>query len=413
MVIVGAGEAGCAAALGLRANGYGGPVALIGEEAQAPYERPPLSKPPTNGGAIEPKPIVTPSGLASAGITFLESTRVASIDRSAQTVAVGDGGIFAYDKLLLATGASPRRLNGLPTHERIMTVRTLDDARRFCRAVRPGVRLAMVGAGFIGLELAAFARQRGAEVVVLEAQERVLKRGVPAPIAAIIAARHSAEGVRIMANARIVEASLGPSQVAIRLGTGETLLADHVVVGVGASPNDGLARASGLACDDGIVVDGSLATLDPHIFAAGDCCRFPVALYCGRHARLESWRSAREQGEHAASAMLGDPAPFDAVPWFWSDQYELGLQVVGLAELSAGSVERKLRDDGLIVFDQAADGRLLAASAIGPGTSAAREIKVAEQLIRSRRGIDPALLADGGVSLKSLLRPEAIAGAAS
>jgi 3-phenylpropionate/trans-cinnamate dioxygenase ferredoxin reductase subunit len=404
MVIIGAGEAGCAAALGLRTRGYDGAVTLVGDEPHEPYERPPLSKPAAGAGDAEPKPIVTRAALNAAGIKFLAGAQAYSIDRAKRMVIMRDGATFAYDSLLLATGARARRPEAWPLAGRVVTVRTLDDALGFHRKVRPGTRLVMVGAGFIGLELAAVARRAGAEVVVVEAQERVLKRAVPAPIANIIASRHATAGVRILTGARIDAVEAESDAVSIRLGGGETLQADLAVIGIGASPNDQLARAAGLACDDGIVVDARLATRDPAIFAAGDCCRFPLALDGGRHMRLESWRNARQQGEHAAASMLGSDASFEAVPWFWSDQYDLGLQVAGLPDPAAQSVDRRLGEHGMAIFQLAPDGRLVAAAAIGPGTSIAREIKIAEQMILGRLHPDPALLADGGINLKSLLR---------
>ncbi|ODR92384.1 NAD(P)/FAD-dependent oxidoreductase [Sinorhizobium alkalisoli] len=404
MAIVGAGEAGCAAALGLRARGYEGTVTLVGDEVHEPYERPPLSKPGADGREIEAKPIITRALLDSAGISFVSGRQAVSIDRAARSVAFRDGSTLDYDVLLLATGASPRRPNAWPRSERIMTLRTLDDARRFHRTVRSGLRLVMIGAGFIGLELAAVARQSGALVVVVEAQDRILKRAVPTAIADIIAGRHAEAGVRIVTGARIDAVEAEPSMVTIRLASGETVQADLVIIGVGASPDDALARACGLACDDGIVVDAHLATSDPHIFAAGDCCRFPLQLLGGRHTRLESWRNARQQGEHAASSMLGDNAPFNAAPWFWTDQYELGLQVTGLADPAAESIERRLGESGIALFQLAVDGRLIAASAVGPGTSVAKEIKIAEQMILGGCRPDPVLLADSSVSLRSLMR---------
>lgn len=411
MVIVGAGEAGCRAALRLRAEGYDGPVTLVGAEANAPYERPPLSK-DTQDGIIAPKLIAAAGQLEEAAIAYLPSTSATAIDRLAKTVTLNGGGLLIYDKLLLATGATPRRLDIMPDHGRILTIRTLEDARRFHGIVGPRVRLVMIGAGFIGLELAASARLRGAEVVVLETQERILKRGVPASIAAVLADRHAAAGVRIVTNARIIAVEPADSNVSIQLEGGEGLTADLVVVGVGASPNIELARACGLSCGNGIVVDARLATNDGDIFAAGDCCSFPAAHYEGRQVRLESWRSAQEQGEHAASAMLGNLDAFSKLPWFWSDQYDLGLQVTGLAEAAVRSVERKVDDQQLMMFHLAPDGRLLAASAIGHGTSVAKDIKIAERMIDAKVRLDPRQLADSNVKLRSLLQSQALEGAA-
>lgn len=192
--------------------------------------------------------------------------------------------------------------------------------------------------------------------------------------------------------------------VAISLAGGTEIQADIVIIGIGAVPNTELAEASGLAVGNGIVVDRHLATSDPDIFAAGDCCNFPLSLYADRRVRLESWRSAQEQGAIAAANMLGSPTAVAAVPWFWSDQYDLTLQVAGLADDATTEIERRQDDGGLILFHLAADGRLVAASGVGPGNAVARDIRLAEMLIAREAHPDPAVLADPASKLKSLLR---------
>lgn len=399
MVIVGAGECGTRAALALREAGHDGPVTLIGAEPHAPYERPPLSKDALLADAPRPKAIAGADGLAGRGIDFRPGATVVALDRAARRVVCADGSAVAYDRLLLSLGASPRSLP-LPGGDgpNVATLRTLDDAASICAALGPGRRLAVIGGGFIGLELAASARRLGAAVTLFEAAPRLLSRGVPAEIAAVLASRHAAEGVALHLDARIDR--LGAAGV--HLADGTAIAADLVVVGIGAVPNTGLAAAAGLAVDNGIVVDATLATADPAVFAAGDCCAFPLPHHDGRRVRLESWRSAQEQGALAARNMLGAAEPVSAVPWFWSDQYDLTLQIAGIADGAAAVVRRSLKDDAFVLFHLGPDGRLVAASGIGPGNAVAKDIRLAEMMIARRLAPDPAALA-GEPNLKRLL----------
>ena len=398
MVIVGAGEAGARAALALRELGYAGPVALIGAERHAPYERPPMSKAlMLADGEIAPRTIATLERLSETGIAFYPQSSAQAIDRAARRVALGDGPELPYERLLLATGASPRRLAGIdPAHA--VTLRTHDDALRIRARLVPGERVAIVGGGFIGLELAAAARQRGAEVTVIEALPRLLSRGVPVEIAAMIERRHREAGVEFVLGAGVT--AIGADGVT--LTDGSEVPAGLVVVGIGAVPETGLAAAVGLAIDNGVAVDARLRTSDPAIFAAGDCCSFPLALYGGRRVRLESWRSAQDLGALAARNMLGAGEEISALPWFWSDQYDLTLQIAGLPDEGETRIERRI-GDALLLFHLKADGRLVAASGIGVGNAVARDIRVAEMLVGRRAVVDPALLADPGVKLKGLL----------
>lgn len=257
----------------------------------------------------------------------------------------------------------------------------------------------MIGGGFIGLELASSARKLGTEVAVIEALPHLLTRGVPAEIAGVLHERHVAEGVSFHFDARIS----GIADVGVVLSNGTMVRADRVVVGIGTVPNTELAGAAGLAVDNGIAVDTTLATSDPDIFAAGDCCSFPHPLYDGRRVRLESWRSAQAQGTFAARNMLGAGEPISDVPWFWSDQYDLSLQIAGLAEGAVTHVRREPKDDAFVLFHLGPDGRLLAASGLGPGNAVAKDIRLAETLIARRAHPEPTALADPAVNLKRLL----------
>ena len=397
MVIVGAGECGTRAALALRQAGYGGPVTLVGAEPHAPYERPPLSKEAILAGVPAAKAIGGSERLVELGIDFRPSCRAITIDRAGRCLLLDDGEL-AYERLLLATGARPRPLPGADGRH-VAMLRTLDDAARIRAALGPGRRLVVIGGGFIGLELAASARRLGSEVAVIEALPRLLGRCVPAEIAEVLHERHLAEGAAFRLEARIA----GIDGSGVTLADGRHIAADLVVAGIGAVPETRLAEAAGLAVDNGIAVDATLATSDPAIFAAGDCCSFPHPLYDGRRTRLESWRSAQEQGTLAARNMLGAALPVSAVPWFWSDQYDLTLQIAGLAEGAAVAVRRPLKDGAFLLFHLAADGRLLAASGIGPGNAVARDIRLGEMLIARRARPDPAVLGDPSSSLKRLL----------
>jgi 3-phenylpropionate/trans-cinnamate dioxygenase ferredoxin reductase component len=397
MAIVGGGECGARAAFALRGAGYRGPVTLIGDEAELPYERPPLSKAPLNG-RIAPKSVAEAPRYAAAGIVTALGGPVAEIDRGGRAVLLADGRRIPYERLLIATGAAARRLP-LAEGQPVAHLRTVADARRIRAAARPGRRVVIVGGGFVGLELAATLRSIGVAVTVLEAAPRVLGRAVLPEIAAVLAARHAAAGVEIR-TAVAVEAVAAD---AVALADGSRIPADLVVVGIGAVPATGLAERAGLAIDDGIAVDATLATSDPDIFAAGDCCAFP----CGpdaRRVRLESWRNAQDQGNHVAGSMLGAAAPYGRTPWFWSDQYELTLQVAGLPDPGAPAVRRALGGGAFVLFQLDAAGRLAAASGIGPGNAVARDIRLAEMLIERAAAPDPAALADPAVGLKSLLK---------
>ncbi|BCH29949.1 ferredoxin reductase [Mesorhizobium sp. L-8-10] len=405
MVIIGGGECGGRAALALREAGYEGSVTLVGAEPHLPYERPPLSKEVLVAEtAPDPRWIGTGLGYEEAGIRCITGLAAAAIDRAAKTVTLADGATLAYDRLLLATGAAPRRLAAADmAGPRIAYLRSYADALALRDHLAAGTDLAIIGAGFIGLELAASARRRGVKVTVIEAQPRILMRGVPEPIAAVVAQRHRDEGVDLRTACRIAGFAGRPDGVTILLEGGERIDAGLVVVGIGALPVTGLAEAAGLAVDNGVVVDRLLATSDPDIFAAGDCCSFPLALHGGRRVRLESWRSAQEQGALAAHNMLGTADPVSSAPWFWSDQYELSLQVAGLADGSERTVRRDLDDQAFILFHLDAGGRLVAASGIGPGNAVARDIRLAEMLIA--RGARPSEmeLASLDVRLKALL----------
>ena len=403
MVIIGAGECGGRAALTLRDLGYAGAVTLVGEEPHLPYERPPLSKDAMVSDAPQIKAIASEALLAEQSIRHIHSVQAVAIDRAAHSVRLSDGSVLAYDRLLLATGSTPRKLPMPGLGQRCVYLRTFADALAIRAHLRAGNSIAIVGGGFIGLELAAAARKLGADVTVIEAQPRILMRGVPAEIAEVIHAAHEAEGVSILCGDGIAAIADDGAQVRITLAGGRAIVADLAVIGIGAVPVTGLAAEAGLTIENGIAVDGELRSSDPDIYAAGDCCSFPLAVYDGRRVRLEAWRNAQEQGALAAKNMLGAGEAHAAVPWFWSDQYGLSLQIAGLSDEGRSVVRRDLDDGAFILFHLAEDGRLVAASGIGPGNAVARDIRLAEMLIGKRAKPAPEALGSQAVKLKSLL----------
>jgi 3-phenylpropionate/trans-cinnamate dioxygenase ferredoxin reductase component len=405
MVIVGAGECGTRAAFALREHGYDGPVTLIGDEPHLPYERPPLSKDAMLAeGGIVPKYIADEIRLRAANIDHRSGVRVSAIDREARTVATDGSERLSYDRLLLATGSTPRRLshNGAEVPH-VSYLRNLVDAKALRTRLTPGMKVILIGAGFIGLELAAGARQLGAVVTVIEVLPRILARVVPEPISAVIAERHRREGTAIITGATIATIETGPASVRVTLADGHRFDADLLIAGIGAIPITGLASAAGLAIDNGIAVDTKMQTADPAILAAGDCCSFPLEIYGGRRVRLEAWRTAQELGTLAARNMLGHDVAYDAVPWFWSDQFDLTLQISGLPDEGRSTVRRDLGNGAFLLFHLADDGRLVSASGIGTGNTVARDIRLAEMLIARRAHPDPAQLTDPAVRLRAVL----------
>jgi 3-phenylpropionate/trans-cinnamate dioxygenase ferredoxin reductase component len=405
LVVIGAGECGARAALALRAHGWSGPIALVGNEQIYPYERPPLSKSMlVEPLPVEPKAVVDAAQFAAAEISFARGETASAIDTAARTVSLTSGRSLAYDRLIIATGARARSLP-LSGGELAMRIRSWADVVRLRPQLRPGVRVGVVGAGFIGLEVAAAATAGGCDVTVVESASRVLARGVPAAMATTIAERHEKAGVTLLLSHAIDRLEPGnDATVNIVFADGRMVVCDLVVAGVGAVPNTELAEQAGLVVHNGIEVNDRLQTSDSFVWAAGDCCSFVHPLFDDRRVRLESWRNALEQGELAARNLLGADEPQSAVPWFWSDQYDLCLQVTGMSDLATSSIVRNRPDGGQVEFGIAADGRIVSAAGVGVGTSIAADIRVAEILISRRAHPDVAFLADPSTRLKTLLK---------
>ena len=332
VVIVGAGHAGGNAAALLRQYGYQGAVTLIGAEPVAPYQLPPLSKAYLKGEMPAERLAFKPANFyAEQQIDLKTGVAVRAVDRAAKRVELTDGTSLPYAKLILATGSQPRpfALEGA-TLDGVLTLRTLADSDALRARLQPGARVAVIGAGYIGLEAAAAARQLGFDVTVFEAAPRVLGRVTSELVSAFYQNEHRAQGVDLRLDAKI-DAFVGDDGklAGIKLASGEIVPAAVALVGIGIVPDVALAEAAGLECDNGIVVDDDARTSDPDIFAIGDCTLRPLAHY-GRSGRLESVHNALEQAKLAASAIAGKPRPACEVPWFWSDQYDLKLQTAGL-----------------------------------------------------------------------------------
>lgn len=329
-LIVGASHAGAQLSASLRQEGWIGEVVLIGEESALPYQRPPLSKAYLAGKCASADLAIRSADFyAKQRIQLLDATMTA-IDRSAGHVVLGNGDTLPYDKLALCTGAGARRLATPGTDlAGVYYLRTAADVEMIRAATTPGRRAVIVGGGYIGLETAASLRALGLEVTVLEATERVLERVTAPEVSAFFGRVHREQGVNIRTGA-LVEALSGDGRVReVILAGGEAIPADLVIVGIGVEPNTELAAAAGLAVDNGVVIDDQAQTSDPDIVAAGDCTSHHMARY-GRRIRLESVPSAGEQAKVAAATVCGKPKKITALPWFWSDQYDLKLQIAGL-----------------------------------------------------------------------------------
>ncbi|WP_426237752.1 NAD(P)/FAD-dependent oxidoreductase [Pararhizobium sp. DWP1-1-3] len=392
-IIVGAGEAGTRAAFTLREAGYYGPIKLIGAETHLPYERPPLSKP--DNGALAMKVICSDEALLNAGITYLSGAEVAELDVSGQAIILSDGRSLAYDKLLLATGARPRKLS-CPGAGRALDFRTYDDAKVIFDSAYASQSVAIIGGGLIGMELAAMLRGKDVIVSVIETAPKPLGRAVPLRFAAKMHTRHVDEGVDF-------HLGVGISEIldnTVLLSNGAEVPADVVVAAIGVQPEIFLAEKAGLATGNGILTNPFLQTSYRHIFAAGDCAA--VEQHGGGYVRFESWRNARSQAQTAARNMAGAGEAFSAIPWFWTDQYDLGLQVAGLPQPHHQSVVRALPMGELEFYLD--EGTLVAAAGLGIGNSVAKDIKLSEMLIAAGVSPDPAALADPGVNLKTMLK---------
>ncbi|MFJ6770754.1 NAD(P)/FAD-dependent oxidoreductase [Kitasatospora sp. NPDC091257] len=400
VVIVGASLGGAKAAEALREAGYRGGIVLIGDEHERPYERPPLSKGYLLGKTPREKIYVhPPQWYAEHDVTLRLGTAVVSIDPAGHTVTLADDGRVEYAKLLLTTGSVPRRLP-VPGADQdgVLYLRRVEDSDRIKAALRPGARIAVIGAGWIGLEVAAAAREAGAEVTVLEALELPLLRVLGREVAQVFADLHREHGVDLRLGVKVAELTgEGGTVNGVRLADGTTVAADAVVVGIGISPATGLAEAAGLEVDNGVRTDRHLRTSDPDVYAAGDVANAYHPLF-ERHIRVEHWANALNQPQTAARALIGqEDAVYDRVPYFFTDQYDLGAEYVGYVEPD-GYDRVVFRGDPatreFIAF-WLSGGRVLA----GMNVNVWDVTDPIRELVRSGRVVDTKALADPNVPL--------------
>jgi 3-phenylpropionate/trans-cinnamate dioxygenase ferredoxin reductase subunit len=365
IVIIGAGQAGAQVAQSLRQGGFEGPLRLIGDEPHPPYQRPPLSKKFLAGEiGAEGLWLRPPAFFTTNNIDHIPNTRVVAIDRGAKRLTLANGDTLPYGKLVLATGTNARLLTLEGADKKgVVTLRSIADVDVIRDILQKSSSVAIIGAGYIGLEVAAVAKSLGKAVTVIEAQDRPMKRVVSQAVSDYFSGLHKARGIELRLNTGIEAIEGGDSVTGVRLSTGETVPAELVLVAVGAEPNDHLAAEAGLEVDNGILVDGCGQTSDPDIFAAGDCTRFYSNRY-QRSVRMESVQNAIDQAKAVAQALLGQEVDYDPLPWFWSDQYDIKLQIAGLSE---GYDDTKIvgsTDDSKFYVAYLHDGRLIAVDSI-------------------------------------------------
>jgi 3-phenylpropionate/trans-cinnamate dioxygenase ferredoxin reductase subunit len=405
IVVVGGGPAGVAAALAAKQQDATAEVILVNDEQHEPYEKPPLSKAVLTGKAhAHDAPIAGAKGVVGGGVMLRPNTRITAIDRGARAIVTGDGERIGYDALVLATGSINRVLPMLPpTQKGIYYLRTEAEARALKAHLDRSQSLVVIGGGLIGLEVAASAAELGVKVTVIEIAPRILARVCDEETSALVQERHRARGVDIRVGtgvAAVREQSAGRLAVDTKSGetqAGETLLADLIVVGTGAAPDDRLAQAAGIAAQDGISVDDHGRTSDPAVFAAGDCTRFP-----GPHGpvRLENWRHAQEHGAIAGRNAAGGDVAYNVAPSFWSEQFDMYIQGVGwqLAQPSA-RVRRQIGPAATLLFEL--DGARIGHAI---GINAQRDVAMVRRLIERRIPVDAGELADPAKPLAQMLK---------
>ncbi len=398
-VIVGAGQAGRWLALTLRADGYSGRIVWFGDEAHKPYDRPPLSKAVIQGEVpMEQLMLVQPAKFDELNTEFHPDESVVAIDRERKTVRTAGASEVRYDTLFLAHGGRARSLPGLAPHPRIATLRTWEDALAIKAALADAKHVIVIGGGWIGLEIAASSRKLGKAVTVLEAAPRLCIRTVPPCVSEHLHALHTAQGVALRIGDGVQAVDAGERGVTVVLASGERVSGDYLVIGIGLIANDQIAAAAGLATGNGVLTDASGRTTDPAVFAVGDVANALRA--GGQRMRIESWENAQRQAQAAAKAALGIAHDPDAEgpPWFWSDQYDDNLQILGIPDERLTIIERNVaaKRQRLFFFCDAAKVRAVAA------VNAGREIKIVRKWMLQGRYPAIETLADAGIDLNKL-----------
>ena len=400
ILIIGAGHAAIRAALAIRENGHDGPVTIIADEgSELPYERPPLSK-WSDDATICALPIVPAETLNAASVDRIAG-RVISLDTTSKQLVLSDGSQWAYSKLLLATGAKTRQLPPVTIGDTaIHYLRDLADAAKLKQAASVARQAVIIGGGFIGLELAASLRGAGIAVHVVEAADRLLSRAVSTEVSHIVQQIHQHHEVQFSFDVNIEKITNQPCIV--NLNNDTAITTDIIIAGIGSVASTELAQQAGLAVSNGIIVDSHLCSSDPDIYAAGDCCAFPLYGPGGQATRLESWQAAGDQGEIAGHNMVSQtPRSYIKAPWFWSEQFDHVLQVAGLPSSQMQLVERSYGETHHITFGLNTNGTLGYACGIAPGLKIAKDIRLATKLIEKAVPISKDALADPGVALKS------------
>jgi 3-phenylpropionate/trans-cinnamate dioxygenase ferredoxin reductase subunit len=404
LLIVGGSYAAAYIAAAARQNGYDAPIRLVSEEPLLPYQRPPRSKTfLAETGEKDTLPLRAEQFYREQKVDVDLGVRVVAIDRAARNITSVDGSRLGYDKLALAVGARPRALDVPGAElEGVFTLRSLADARRIKTALADAENVVVIGAGFIGLEVASSAVKLGRRVSVLEIQDRPLGRACPPVVADWFANLHTRHGVNTLFGSRIVALRGEGGRVrAVTLAGGAECAADVVIAGIGVVPNVELALACGLVCDGGIVVDRFARTSDPDVVAAGDCTRFPSA-YADDPVRLESVQDATDQARTAGATIAGRETAYDAVPWFWSDQYDVKLQMAGLSQGHDAYAVRGTMDDGKFSVFYFRGGTIVAVDSVNRPS----DHMLARRLIAARASCSPLQAADASFELKLLLPRE-------
>lgn len=402
LVIVGGGHAAAQIVTSLRMKKFEGETTLVTDEPAIPYQRPPLSKAYLSGDlAADRLAILRENAYEGLGVDLKLNTRATAIDRAAKTLTLANGGSVSYDKLILSTGGRPRKLN-CPGHDLagLYYVRTMADTDAMRADFESAKRLVIIGGGYIGLEVAAVARKLGKDVTVLEAAPRILARVVAPEVSAFYAGVHRAEGVTILEGQMVTAIEGKDGRVAaVCTEDGGRYEADMVVAGIGLIANTELAVDAGLETNAmGIVVDGHCATSDPDIYAVGDVTWHYNPLY-GREMRLESVQNATDQAKVAVENILGEDTSYDALPWFWSDQYGMKLQIAGLSEGFDTLVTRGTPEDRSVAFFYLKDGKVIAADCVGRMA----EFMGAKKLIAAKVAVEAGVLADDSKPFKEIV----------
>ena len=407
LVIVGASYAGLQLAASARESGHDGDIVLIGDEPHAPYQRPPLSKGFLTGSFAEERlPLRSPAFYGEMRIQWMPSTRALRIDRERKQIELHDGARLAYDHLALTTGARVRKLDCKgASHDAVYYLRDLRDARRLVERTQTARRAVVVGGGYIGLEAAASLRQKGLDVTVVETEARVLARVASPSISVIMQRAHTRHGVSLALGRKVVAIHDVADGVAVELDDGARLSCDLVVVGIGVLPNTELAAGCGLEVAGGIVVDACARTSDPSIVAAGDCAAFvPYWAPAGSAAcRIESVQNANDMARTAAASVLGRSEPYRAVPWFWSDQYDLKLQMAGVNTGFTDFAVRGSIDEGKFSLFYFRDDTLVAVDSI----NRPQDHMLARKLLSTGTRLSVEDINDPGFDLKAFANRDA------